>query len=260
MDININNFNMDFFSLKGKVALVTGGNVGLGQGFALALARAGADVFITDVTETYQETKELVEKEGRKFGYLKASVANRDDVNKTVEACVRDMGSLDILVNNAGIIRRNDLLECTDEDWKAVIDINLSGVYYMSMEAAKVMVKQGGGKIVNIASMLSFQGGIRVPSYAASKHGVAGVTKAFANELAAKNIQVNAIAPGYFATDNTAQIRADKARNDSILSRIPAARWGDPFDLLGGVVFLSSRASDYITGHILAIDGGWLVR
>jgi 2-deoxy-D-gluconate 3-dehydrogenase len=242
------------------VALVTGGNVGLGQGFALALARAGADVFITDVTETYQDTKTLIEGEGRKFGYIKANVANRDDVNKTVAACVADMGSLDILVNNAGIIRRNDLLECTDEDWKAVIDINLSGVYYMSMEAAKVMDKQGSGKMVNIASMLSFQGGIRVPSYAASKHGVAGITKAFANELAVKNIQVNAIAPGYFATDNTAQIRADEARNASILSRIPAGRWGDPYDLLGACVFLSSKAADYITGHILAVDGGWLVR
>jgi len=260
MDFDIKNFSMNFFSLKGKTALVTGGNVGLGQGFALALAKAGANVFVSDITDAYEETKSLVEGESVKFGFMKANVANRDDVNKTIAACVDTMGSLDILINNAGIIRRNDLLESTDEDWKAVIDINLSGVYYMSLEAAKVMDKQGGGKIVNIASMLSFQGGIRVPSYAASKHGVAGITKSFANELAVKNIQVNAIAPGYFATDNTAQIRADEARNASILSRIPAGRWGEPFDLLGAAVFLSSKAADYITGHLLTVDGGWLVR
>jgi len=260
MDFDIKNFSMDFFSLKGKVALVTGANAGLGQGFALALAKAGANVFVTDITEKFEETKALVEGEGVKFGFMKANVADKNDCKKSIQTCVEMMGGLDVLVNNAGIIRRNDLLESNDEDWEAVININLNGVYYMSLEAAKVMDKQGGGKIVNIASMLSFQGGIRVPSYAASKHGVAGLTKSFANELAVKNIQVNAIAPGYFATDNTAQIRADEARNASILSRIPTGRWGEPFDLLGGVVFLSSKAADYITGHILTIDGGWLVR
>jgi 2-deoxy-D-gluconate 3-dehydrogenase len=167
---------------------------------------------------------------------------------------------IDVLVNNAGTIRRAPLLEYKDEDWQAVMDINLNAVYYLSQEVAKQMVKQGGGKIINIASMLSFQGGKFVPPYTASKHGVAGLTKAFANELAEKNIQVNAIAPGYIETANTAPIRADENRNKEILGRIPAGKWGTPFDLMGSIVFLASKASDYVTGHILAVDGGWLVR
>ncbi len=260
MSTNINEFSMDFFSLKGKVAIVTGGNTGLGQGYAVALAKAGADIFIPTYDTNWDETRALVEAEGRKVGFFQADLSKRDEITATVEACVKEFGRVDILVNNAGTIRRAPLLEYKDEDWKAVLDINLNAVYYLSQDVAKIMVKQGSGKIINIASMLSFQGGKFVPSYTASKHGVAGVTKAFANELGDKNIQINAIAPGYIATENTAPIRADEARNASILDRIPAGRWGHPFDVMGTVVYLAGRGSDYVNGHILAVDGGWLVR
>lgn len=260
MDFSLDSFSMDFFSLKGKVAIVTGGNTGLGQGYVVALAKAGADVFVPTYDTNWDETRALVEKEGRKVAFFQADLSKREDITAVVDACMKEFGRVDILVNNAGTIRRAPLLEYKDEDWKAVMAINLDAVYYLSQEVARVMVKQGGGKIINIASMLSFQGGKFVPPYTASKHGVAGITKAFANELADKNIQVNAMAPGYIATANTAPIRADENRNNEILGRIPAGRWGVPFDLMGAVVFLSSRASDYVTGHILAIDGGWLVR
>ena len=202
----------------------------------------------------------MVEAEGRKIEFFQADLTDRAQIDKVIEACVEKFGKIDILVNNAGTIRRAPLLEYKDEDWKAVMDINLNSVYFLSQAAAKVMVGQGSGKIINIASMLSFQGGKFVPPYTASKHGVAGITKAFANELAAHNIQINAIAPGYIKTANTAPIRADEKRNAEILSRIPANRWADPFDLMGAVVFLASKASDYVNGHILAVDGGWLVR
>ncbi|MBU3113946.1 2-dehydro-3-deoxy-D-gluconate 5-dehydrogenase KduD [Clostridium lacusfryxellense] len=260
MSTNVNDFSMDFFSLKGKVAIVTGGNTGLGQGYAVALAKAGADIFVPTYDTNWDETRSLIEAEGRKVAFLQADLSKREQITATVEACVKAFGTVDILVNNAGTIRRAPLLETKDEDWKAVLDINLNAVYFLSQDVAKIMVKQGSGKIINIASMLSFQGGKFVPAYTASKHAVAGVTKAFANELGDKNIQINAIAPGYIATDNTAPIRADAARNASILDRIPAGRWGHPFDVMGTVVFLSSRASDYLNGHIIAVDGGWLVR
>lgn len=202
----------------------------------------------------------MVEAEGRRIEFFQADLTDRAQIDKVISACVETYGKIDILVNNAGTIRRAPLLEYKDEDWKAVMDINLNSVYFLSQTAAKVMVAQGSGKIINIASMLSFQGGKFVPPYTASKHGVAGITKAFANELAAHNIQINAIAPGYIKTANTAPIRADEKRNAEILSRIPAERWADPFDLMGAVVFLASKASDYVNGHILAVDGGWLVR
>ena len=256
----LNSFNMDFFSLKGKVAIVTGGNTGLGQAYVVALAKAGADLFVVTYDRTWDETRAMVEAEGRKIEFFQADLTDRAQIDKVISACVETYGKIDILVNNAGTIRRAPLLEYKDEDWKAVMDINLNSVYFLSQAAAKVMVTQGSGKIINIASMLSFQGGKFVPPYTASKHGVAGITKAFANELAAHNIQINAIAPGYIKTANTAPIRADEKRNAEILSRIPADRWADPFDLMGAVVFLASKASDYINGHILAVDGGWLVR
>ena len=256
----LNNFNMDFFSLKGKVAIVTGGNTGLGQAYVVALAKAGADLFVVTYDRTWDETRAMVEAEGRKIEFFQADLTDRAQIDKVISACVETYGKIDILVNNAGTIRRAPLLEYKDEDWKAVMDINLNSVYFLSQAAAKVMVTQGSGKIINIASMLSFQGGKFVPPYTASKHGVAGITKAFANELAAHNIQINAIAPGYIKTANTAPIRADEKRNAEILSRIPADRWADPFDLMGAVVFLASKASDYVNGHILAVDGGWLVR
>ena len=256
----LNNFNMDFFSLKGKVAIVTGGNTGLGQAYVVALAKAGADLFVVTYDRAWDETRAMVEAEGRKIEFFQADLTDRTQVSKTVEECIKVYGKIDILVNNAGTIRRAPLLEYKDEDWDAVMAINLDSVYHLSQDVAKIMVTQGSGKIINIASMLAFQGGKFVPPYTASKHAVAGITKAFANELAVHNIQINAIAPGYIKTANTAPIRADEKRNAEILSRIPAERWADPFDLMGAVVFLASKASDYVNGHILAVDGGWLVR
>ncbi len=254
-------FNMNFFNLEGKVAMITGGNTGIGMALTKALAIAGADIFLyTYSTENLEEIREFVEDKGGKFAYVTGNLMNEVEASQGVSHCIRAFGKLDILVNNAGSIYRAPLLEGENKGWKDIIDLNLNAVYYLSKEAAKEMVKNGSGKIINIASMLSFQGGKFVPSYTASKHGVAGLTKAFANELADKNIQINAIAPGYIKTANTAPIRADKERNKSILDRIPAGRWGETTDLQGAVVFLGSKASDYLNGHILAVDGGWLVR
>ena len=251
---------MNFFRLDGKVAIVTGGNTGLGQAYAVALAKAGADLVIPTYDNNWDETRELIEKEGKKVVFVQGDLTKKEDRAKVVEAAMNEYGKIDVLINNAGTIRRTPLLEYKEEDWNAVMDINLNAVYFLSQDVARIMEKQGGGKIVNVASMLSFQGGKFVPPYTASKHGVAGITKAFANELACKNIQINAIAPGYIKTANTAPIRADEKRNAEILGRIPAERWADPFDLMGAIVFLSSKASDYVNGHILAVDGGWLVR
>ncbi|MDO4535573.1 MAG: 2-dehydro-3-deoxy-D-gluconate 5-dehydrogenase KduD [Clostridium perfringens] len=260
MKMELSNFSLDFFRLDGKVAMVTGATKGLGQGYAVALAKAGADIFVPSYGTDWDETRELVEAEGRKIEFIDVDLSKKDNIEKAIEKCLDVYGKIDILVNNAGTIRRANILEYKDEDWDAVMDINLNAVYHLSQRVSKIMVKQGGGKIINIASMLSFQGGKFVPPYTASKHGVAGLTKAFANELAAYNIQTNAIAPGYIATDNTKPIREDEKRNKEILDRIPAARWGTPFDLMGTVVFLASEASGYVNGHILAVDGGWLVR
>ena len=257
---NLDTFSMDFFRLDGKVAIVTGGNKGIGQGFAVALAKAGADLFIVTHGTEWDETKKLIEKEGRNVTFFQAELTRKESINEIVKSCLDAYGKIDILVNNAGTIRRAPLLEYTEEDWNAVMDLNLNALYFLSQEVAKVMVEQKSGKIINVASMLSFQGGKFVPPYTASKHGVAGITKAFANELAVHNVQINAIAPGYIATANTAPIREDETRNKEILSRIPAERWGTPSDLMGTVVFLASRASDYMNGHIIAVDGGWLVR
>ncbi|WP_078542960.1 2-dehydro-3-deoxy-D-gluconate 5-dehydrogenase KduD [Litchfieldia alkalitelluris] len=260
MTNQLQDFSLDFFNLAGKTAIVTGGNTGLGQGYVVALAKAGADLFVVTYDKDWDETRQLVEKEGRRIEFFQADLTKKEAIKDVVSTCVQAYGKIDILVNNAGTIRRNPLLEYKQEDWDAVMAINLNSVYFLSQEVAKIMVEQKSGKIINIASMLSFQGGKFVPPYTASKHAVAGITKAFANELAEYNVQINAIAPGYVATANTAPIRADEKRNAEILSRIPAARWADPADLMGTVVFLSSKASDYINGHILAIDGGWLAR
>ncbi|WP_462405400.1 2-dehydro-3-deoxy-D-gluconate 5-dehydrogenase KduD [Gracilibacillus sp. Marseille-QA3620] len=260
MSVKLNDFSLDFFALKGKVAIVTGGNTGLGQAYTVALAKAGADLFVITHGTNWDETKELVEKQGRRVEFFQADLSDRNSIQELVKACLSAYGRIDILVNNAGTIRRSPLVEYKPEDWDAVIDLNLNAVYFLSQEVAKVMVEQKSGKIINIASMLSFQGGKFVPPYTASKHAVAGLTRAFANELADKGIQINAIAPGYVETANTAPIRADEQRNKEILSRIPAGRWAAPADLMGAVVFLSSQASDYMNGHILAVDGGWLAR
>jgi 2-dehydro-3-deoxy-D-gluconate 5-dehydrogenase len=247
------------FDLGGKVALVTGANTGIGQAIAVALAEAGADVALAGRSEP-AETLAAIAQTGRSTLSIAADLSSIEPVERVVAEAVSGLGRLDIVVNNAGIIRRADLLDFSEADWDAVTDTNLKSLFFLSQAAARAMVTQGGGKIINIASLLTFQGGIRVPSYAAAKSGVGGVTKAMANELAAKNVQVNAIAPGYIATNNTAALQADETRNRQILERIPTGRWGRAEDIAGAAVFLASPAADYITGHILAVDGGWLAR
>jgi 2-deoxy-D-gluconate 3-dehydrogenase len=248
------------FNLTGKVALVTGCNTGLGQAMAIALAEAGADVVgINRSAPT--EAEKAIKAVGRKFFDLRADVGQTDKLAGLVKQAVDLAGRIDILVNNAGIIRRNDSIDFTEKDWDDVMDVNLKSVFFLSQAAAKQFIAQGqGGKIINIASMLSFQGGIRVPSYTSSKSGVLGLTKIMANEWAKHGINVNAIAPGYMDTNNTEAIRADAQRNAEILGRIPAGRWGQPEDMAGPVVFLASQASNYLQGHTMAVDGGWLAR
>lgn len=251
---------LDKFKLDGKVALITGAGRGLGQGAALGFAEAGADVAVVDIIST-DETAQKVRALGRRVCQIQANLMERTAAKAIVEKTVQELGGIDILLNNAGIIRRAALLEFPEKDWDEVIKINLDAVFFLSQAVANQMVKQGrGGKIINIASMLSFQGGIRVPSYTATKSAVMGLTKLFATELAQHRINVNAVAPGYMATDNTAPLRADAQRSAEILGRIPAGRWGEPQDLQGALVFLASAASDYVTGYTLAVDGGWLAR
>lgn len=248
------------FNLAGKVAIVTGCDTGLGQGMALGLAQAGCDIVGINIVEP-TDTIAKVEALGRRFLSLKADVSNTEALEGLVGQAVATFGRVDILVNNAGIIRRDDAINFSEKDWDDVMNINVKSVFFMSQAVARQFIAQGqGGKIVNIASMLSFQGGIRVPSYTASKSGVMGITRLMANEWAKHGINVNAIAPGYMATNNTAALRADEERNAEILGRIPANRWGTPDDLMGPVVFLSSPASDYINGYTIAVDGGWLAR
>jgi 2-deoxy-D-gluconate 3-dehydrogenase len=251
---------LNSFNLEGKVAIVTGCDTGLGQGMALGLADAGCDIVGVNIVEP-TETIELMKNTGRKFIDIRANLMKLDDIPSIIDRAVTELGRIDVLVNNAGIIRRNDAIDFSEQDWDDVMDINVKSVFFMSQAVAKQMISQGeGGKIINIASMLSFQGGIRVPSYTASKSGVMGITRLMANEWASHGINVNAIAPGYMATNNTAALRADEERNNAILERIPAARWGKPEDLAGPCVFLASTASDYINGYTIAVDGGWLSR
>jgi 2-deoxy-D-gluconate 3-dehydrogenase len=247
------------FGLTGKVAVVTGANTGIGQGIALALAAAGADIAAVGRTPA-EETAARVRALGRRAELIGADLSTIEPVGRVVSETLDRLGRLDILVNNAGVIRRADSLDFTEDDWDAVIDTNLKSVFFLCQAAARHMIGANGGKIVNIASMLTFQGGIRVPSYTASKSGIGGLTKILANEWAPKGINVNAIAPGYIATNNTTALQADESRNRQILERIPAGRWGRPDDLGGAAVFLASAASDYVNGHILAVDGGWLAR
>jgi 2-deoxy-D-gluconate 3-dehydrogenase len=247
------------FDLSGKVAIVTGAHTGIGQAIALALAEAGADIAAVGRTPA-QETVEKARALGRRAEIVSADLSTIEPVQRIVDETVDKLGGLDILVNNAGIIRRADAVDFTEEDWDAVVDTNLKSVFFLCQAAGRHMIANGGGKIINIASMLTFQGGIRVPSYTASKSGIGGLTKLLANEWASKGVNVNAIAPGYIATNNTAALQADEVRNKSILDRIPAGRWGDASDLGGAAVFLASRAADYVQGHILAVDGGWLAR
>lgn len=252
---------LEKFKLDGKVALVTGASVGLGQAMAIALAEAGADVVCHGhQTGEAAETVNLVRNLGRKSAEIYGDMSDKTAPSRLIAEVIEEFGKIDILVNNAGMIRRSPAVDFSEEDWSTVLEVNLSSIFRISQAAARQMIPNGGGKIVNIASLLSFQGGITVPAYTASKSGVAGLTKAFANEWAKDNINVNAIAPGYMATNNTTALRADENRNRQILERIPAARWGNADDLAGAVVFLSSAASDYLQGHILVVDGGWLAR
>lgn len=248
------------FRLDGKRALVTGANTGIGQGIALALAEAGAEVVAVG-RSSMTETEELISGTGGTCHVLKADLGAAKERQALIDRAVSRFGPLDILVNNAGIIRRADALEFSEKDWDEVMDLNLKAVFFLAQAFARhVLARQGVGKVINIASLLSFQGGIRVASYTASKGGVAGITRLLACEWAAKNINVNAIAPGYVVSNNTEALRADADRNAAILARIPAGRWADPADIGGAAVFLASKAADYIHGAILPVDGGWLAR
>ena len=251
--------NLSRFSLEGKVALVTGANTGLGQGVACALAEAGADIVAVGRSSA-AETGARVEALGRRFFEISADLSDPSNCARIAADAKAAAGAVDILVNNAGAIRRADALDFTEKDWDDVLNLNLKSVFFLSQEIARGMVARGRGKIINIASMLSFQGGIRVASYTASKSGVAGLTRLLANEWASKSVNVNAIAPGYFATNNTEALRNDDGRNREILARIPAGCWGKPEDLGGAAVFLSSAAADYVHGVVLPVDGGWLAR
>jgi len=251
---------LEAFNLSGKVAIVTGCDTGLGQGMALGLAQAGCDIVSVN-RRIPEETAAGVKALGRRFFAIRADLSQQTAIDSIIGQAVAEMGRVDILVNNAGTIRREDALSFSEKDWDDVMNLNLKSVFFLSQAVARQFIQQGqGGKIINIASMLSFQGGIRVPSYTASKSGVLGITRLLANEWAQHGINVNAIAPGYMATNNTQQLRDDEDRSKAILERIPAGRWGTPDDLQGPAVFLASSASDYINGYTLAVDGGWLAR
>jgi 2-deoxy-D-gluconate 3-dehydrogenase len=251
---------LDKFSLNGRTAVVTGSNRGIGQKLALALAEAGADIIGVSSSGNFDETKKIIEGTGRKFKSYTADFSNRSDLYNFINHVNSDFKKIDILVNNAGTIMRSPVAEYPDDYWDKVIETNLSAQFILTREFGKLMVERGYGKIVFIASLLSFQGGITVPGYAASKGGIKQLTMAFSNEWASKGVTVNAIAPGYIATDNTKALREDPVRNKAILDRIPAGRWGMPEDFMGAIVFLCSDASNYINGSIITVDGGWMGR
>ena len=250
---------MKLFDLTGKVAIVTGASTGLGQGMSIGLAEAGSDLVLVDICPA-TETAEIVNNLGRRSLVIVADLSKLESVNVIVDRTLDTFGKIDILINNAGIIRRTPAIDFSEKDWDDVMNVNSKTVFFLSQSVAKDMMKRKSGKIINVASLLSFQGGITVPSYAASKGAVAQITKALANEWAQHGININAIAPGYMVTNNTEQLRKDPVRTKSISDRIPAGRWGTPDDLKGVVVFLASSSSDYVNGHILIVDGGWMAR
>ena len=258
--MDIREFAMDFFSLKGRIAVVTGGNTGLGQAFAVALAKGGAGVLVPSIVDDDGSTGALIEAEGSRYEFVKADVTAPGAPARIIATCVERLGSLDILVNCAGVCPLAQVLDFDRSQWYATVAVNLTAAFEMSYEAAKRMVPQRSGKIINVCSVFSFLGGQWSPAYAAAKHGLAGFTKAYCDELAQHNIQVNGIAPGYYATEITTQTRSDPVTNQRVLDHIPTGRWGEPADLMGAVVFLASRASDYVNGHVLLVDGGYLVR
>ncbi len=251
---------LDSFKLDGKVALVTGASAGLGAAIAVALAEAGADVAAHGNSRAPDSTCKLIESAGRRALPVSGDLSDKAVPGELIRQTLAHFGQLDILINNAGTIRRSPAVDYSEDDWTTVIEVNLSSVFRLSQLAGRHMIERGSGKIVNIASLLSFQGGVNVPAYSASKGGVMQLTKALANEWAKHGINVNAIAPGYMKTDNTAALQADETRNRQILERIPAGRWGEPHDMAGPAVFLSSAASDYLHGHVLVVDGGWMGR
>jgi NAD(P)-dependent dehydrogenase (short-subunit alcohol dehydrogenase family) len=256
----ITDFAMGYFGLDGKNAIVTGGNTGLGQAFTLALAKGGANVFVPSIVDDGADTSRMVEAEGGRYHFMAADITQVGSPKKIVDACVEELGSVDILVNSAGVCPLAEVLEFGRPQWDATVQVNLTAAFEMSYQVAQKMVPQRSGKIINICSMFSFLGGRLSPAYSATKHGIAGLTKAYCDELAQHNIQVNGIAPGYYATAITANTRSNPDSSRRVLDHIPADRWGEPVDLMGTVVFLASRASDYVNGHILAVDGGYLVR
>jgi NAD(P)-dependent dehydrogenase (short-subunit alcohol dehydrogenase family) len=256
----ITEFAMGYFGLGGKNAIVTGGNTGLGQAFALALAKGGANVFVPSIVDDDGGTLEMVEAEGVRYEFMQADITEAGTPKRIVDTCVHELGSVDILVNSAGVCPLAEVLDFGRAQWDATVQVNLTAAFEMSYEVAQRMVPQRSGKIINICSMFSFLGGRLSPAYAATKHGIAGLTKAYCDELAQFNIQVNGIAPGYYATAITANTRSNPESSRRVLDHLPADRWGEPVDLMGTLVFLASRASDYVNGHILAVDGGYLVR
>ncbi len=263
--MTITDFAINYFSLAGKNAIVTGGNTGLGQAFTLALAKGGANVFVPSIIDDADSadtpsTRAMVEAEGVRYEFMQADITEAGTPKLIVDTCVERLGSVDILINSAGICPLADVLEFGRPQWDATLNVNLTAAFEMSYEVAQKMVPQRSGKIINICSMFSFLGGRLSPAYSATKHGIAGLTKAYCDELAQYNIQVNGIAPGYYATPITANTRSNPVTSQRVLDHIPADRWGEPADLMGTVVFLASRASEYVNGHILAVDGGYLVR
>ena len=258
--MTISEFAMDYFSLAGRNAIVTGGNTGLGQAFTLALAKGGANVMVPSLADDDGSTRALVEAEGVRYEFLEADITAPGAPKHVIDTCVERLGSIDILINSAGICPLAEVLDFDRTPWDATVAVNLTAAFEMSHEAAKHMVPQRSGKIINICSMFSFLGGRLSSAYSATKHGIAGLTKAYCDELAMHDIQVNGIAPGYYATAITTNTRSNPESNQRVLDHIPAGRWGDVADLMGTVVFLASRASDYVNGHILAVDGGYLVR
>ena len=258
--MEITDFSLDYFSLAGRNAIVTGGNTGLGQAFSLALAKGGADVFVPSIVDDDGGTREMIEAEGVRYEFMQTDITAEGASRRIVDTCVERLGSVDILINSAGVAPLAGVLDFGRSQWDATVAVNLTAAFDMSYEAAQRMVPQRNGKIINICSVFSFLGGRRSPAYAATKHGLAGLTKAYCDELAEHNIQVNGIAPGYYATELTAATRSDPELSKGVLDHIPAGRWGDLAELMGAVVFLSSRASDYVNGHVLAVDGGFLAR
>ncbi len=258
--LEIESFSLDYFSLKGKNAIVTGGNTGLGQAFSCALAKAGADVCIPSIVTETDETASLIASAGSRAHFMNIDITREGAPKEVVESCVNTLGSVDILVNSAGICINTPVEEFGRNCWDAMIKVNLTAAFELGYEASKFMIPRKSGKIINVCSLYSYLGGQWSPAYAATKHGLAGFTKAYCDELARYNIQVNGIAPGYFETDLTAQTRSHPEASSHVLSHIPANRWGELSELMGTIVFLSSRASDYVNGHVLVVDGGFLVR